>query len=244
MVSAFATANQVVLVQVKTDAKSNEITAIPELLKLLEIKVCIVTHDTMGCQKDLAQAILKREADYLLAVKGNQGRLEAASDKHFPLHSLTNYEGDYYNSEDKGHGRIEKHLHLVSEVFGDFVDLGFEWPGLQTLGVAVSFRQEGCKHCEPTVRYYISSAKLTAKEFAHAIRVHWQIESQLHWKLDVGLREDECRIRRGDAAENLAGVRDIAMNLLTNERTLKAGIKRKRLKAVLSIDYLAKVLAG
>jgi len=246
MVSAFSTANKVVLGQLKTEAKSNEITAIPELLKLLEIKGCIVTIDAMGCQKEIAKSILEREADYLLAVKGNQRKLEAAFDKHFPLSSLSHYQGDYYNTEENGHGRTEQRLHLVSDIFGDFVDLSFEWPGLQTLGVAISFRQEGdnIQQKEMSVRYYISSAKLTAKEFAQAIRAHWQIEVQLHWKLDVGMREDECRIRRGDAAENLAGVRHVAMNLLSNEKTLKAGIKRKRLKAALSPDYLSRVLAG
>jgi predicted transposase YbfD/YdcC len=246
MVSAFSTANKVVLGQLKTEAKSNEITAIPELLNLLEIKGCIVTIDAMGCQKEIAKSILEREADYLLAVKGNQGKLEAAFGKHFPLSSLSHYQGDYYNTEENGHGRTEQRLHLVSDVFGDFVDLSFEWPGLQTLGVAISFRQEGdnIQQKEMSVRYYISSAKLTAKEFAQAIRAHWQIEVQLHWKLDVGMREDECRIRRGDAAENLAGVRHVAMNLLSNEKTLKAGIKRKRLKAALSPDYLSRVLAG
>jgi Transposase len=114
------------------------------------------------------------------------------------------------------------------------------------MGIAISFRNEG-DHSQPkemSVRYYISSAKLTAEQFAQAIRAHWQIEVQLHWKLDVGMREDECRIRRGDAAENLAGIRHVAMNLLTNEKTLKAGIKRKRLKAALSPDYLSRVLAG
>jgi predicted transposase YbfD/YdcC len=246
MVSAFSTANKVVLGQLKTNVKSNEITAIPELLKLLEIKGCIVTIDAMGCQKDIAKTIVEQDADYLLAVKGNQGKLEAAFDKHFPLSSLSDYQGDYYNTEEKGHGRNEQRLHLVSDVFGDFVDLSFEWPHLKTLGVAISFRQEGDNIRDKTmsVRYYISSAKLTAKAFAEAIRAHWQIEAQLHWKLDVGMREDECRIRRGDAAENLAGFRHVAMNLLTNEKTVKAGIKRKRLKAALSADYLSRVLAG
>ena len=200
----------------------------------------------MVCQKEIAKTILEREADYLLAVKGNQGKLEAAFDKHFPLSSLSHYSGDYYNTEEKGHGRSEQRLHLVSDVIGDFVDLSFEWPGLKTLGVAISFRQQSDDIRDKTmsVRYYISSAKLTAKEFAKAIRAHWQIEVQLHWKLDVAMREDECRIRRGDAAENLAGFRHVAMNLLTNEKTVKAGIKRKRLKAALSPDYLALVLAG
>lgn len=226
--------------------RSTHLTAIPELLNLLEIKGCIVTIDAMGCQKEIAKTILEREADYLLAVKGNQGKLEAAFDKHFPLSSLSHYSGDYYNTEEKGHGRSEQRLHLVSDVIGDFVDLSFEWPGLKTLGVAISFRQEGDDIRDKTmsVRYYISSAKLTAKEFAKAIRAHWQIEVQLHWKLDVAMREDECQIRRGDAAENLAGFRHVAMNLLTNEKTVKAGIKRKRLKAALSPDYLALVLAG
>ncbi len=165
----------------------------------------------------IAKTILEREADYLLAVKGNQGKLEAAFDKHFPLSSLSHYSGDYYNKEEKGHGRSEQRLHLVSDDIRD-----------KTM----------------SVRYYISSAKLTAKEFAKAIRAHWQIEVQLHWKLDVAMKEDECRIRRSDAAENLAGFRHVPMNLLTNENTVKVGIKRKRLKAELSPDYLALVLVG
>lgn len=130
MVSAFSTANKVVLVQLKTATKSNEITAIPESLNLLEIKGCIVTIDAMGCQKDIAKTILEREADYLLAVKGNQGKLEAAFDKHFSLDSLSHYQGDYYNTEEKDHGRSGQRLHLVSDVFGDCVDLTFEWPEL------------------------------------------------------------------------------------------------------------------
>ena len=128
MVSAFSTANKVVFGQLKTAAKYNEITAIPELLNLLEVKGCIVTIDAMGCQKEFAKTILEREADYLIAVKGNQGKQEAAFDKHFPLDSLSHYQGDYYNTEEKGHGRNEQRLHLVSDVFGDFVNLSFEWP--------------------------------------------------------------------------------------------------------------------
>ena len=163
----------------------------------------------------------------MLAVKGNQGKLEAAFDKHFPLSSLSHYSGDYYNTEEKGHGRSEQRLHLVADVFGDFVDLSFEWPEFKTLGVTISFLQAGddIRNKTMSVRYYISSAKLTAKGFAEAIRADWQIEVQLHWKLDIAMREDECRIHRGDAAENLAGFRHVAMNLLTNEKTVKAGIK-------------------
>ena len=120
------------------------------------------------------------------------------------MNSLSHYQGDYYNTEEKDHCRSEQRSHLVSDVFGDFVDLSFEWPELKTLGLAISFRQEGDDIRDKTmsVRYYVSSAKLTAQEVAEAIRAHWQIEVQLHWKLDVAMREDECRIRRGDAAAN------------------------------------------
>ena len=125
MVSAFSTANKVVLGQLKTAAKSNEITAIPELLK-----GCIVTIDEMGCQKYIAKTIREREADYLLSVKGNQGKSEAAFGKLFPLNSLSYFQGDHYNTEKKDMARTEQRLHLVRDVFGDFVDLSFEWPDL------------------------------------------------------------------------------------------------------------------
>ena len=243
MVSAFSTANGVVLGQVKTDEKSNEITAIPALLKLLSVCGCLVTLDAMGCQKQIAQAILDKEADYLLAVKGNQKRLEDAFEKHFPLHHFANYQGDHFTTQERAHGREESRFHLVSDVIGDFVELSTDWPGLKTLGVAVSFRSNKDEILEnATVRYYISSATLTARQFAEAIRNHWFIENRFHWRLDVAMSEDDSRIRREKAAENLAGIRHIAFNLLNSHKTFKAGMKRKQKKAALDADYLSELL--
>lgn len=243
MVSAFSTANGVVLGQVKTDEKSNEITAIPALLKLLSVCGCLVTLDAMGCQKQIAQAILDKEADYLLAVKGNQKRLEDAFEKHFPLHHFAHYQGDHFTTQERSHGREESRFHIVSDVIGDFVELSIDWPELKTLGVAVSFRSDKDEIPEnATVRYYISSAALTARQFAEAIRNHWFIENQFHWRLDVAMSEDDSRIRRERAAENLAGIRHIAFNLLNSHKTFKAGMKRKQKKAAMDADYLSELL--
>ena len=242
-VSAFSTANGVVLGQVKTDEKSNEITAIPALLKLLSVCGCLVTLDAMGCQKQIAQAILDKEADYLLAVKGNQKRLENAFEKHFPLHHFANYQGDHFTTQERAHGREESRFHIVSDIIGDFIELSMDWPRLKTLGVAVSFRSDTDEIPEnATVRYYISSATLTARQFAEAIRNHWFIENQFHWRLDVAMSEDDSRIRREKAAENLAGIRHIAFNLLNSHKTFKAGMKRKQKKAALDADYLSELL--
>jgi predicted transposase YbfD/YdcC len=245
MVSAFSSANGVVLGQMKTAEKSNEITAIPQLLNLLDIKGKLITIDAMGCQKEIAETIVKKEADYLLSVKGNQKKLFQAFEEEFPLTKLSHYEGDYFNTEETGHGRNETRLHAVSDITDRFVDFGFEWASLKTLCTVVSFRQN-MNEKTPTmsVRYYISSAKLSAEQFAKAIREHWHIESKLHWRLDVAMREDDCRIRRGDAAELLAGIRHIAVNMLSNEKSFKAGIRRKQRKAAINSEYLSTVLAG
>lgn len=245
MVSAFSAANSLVLGQVKTDAKSNEITAIPELLQLLEIKGCLVSIDAMGCQRNIAEQIVKQGGDYLLAVKGNQPKLQAAFEQHFPMSRLYRYDGDSFETKEKGHGRLEHRMYFISDIIEEFVDLSFEWKGLKTLGVAVSFRQIGDtppKVEDVCVRYYISSAKLGAREFGEVARSHWSVENTLHWVLDVTMREDDSRIRRGDAAENLAGIKHIGLNLLRQESSLKASVKRKRLKAALSESYLSKVI--
>ncbi|PJE78769.1 hypothetical protein CI610_02275 [invertebrate metagenome] len=164
-VSAFSAANNVVLGQVKTSEKSNEITAIPELLDLLDIKGCLVTIDAMGCQRNIAKAITKKEGDYLLAVKGNQGRLEQAFKKHFSLNKLSQWESDSYRTDEQSHGRFESCLHIVSDIFDEFVNYSFDWPGMKTLGVVLSGRivdGEMPDKDEISLRYYISSAKLSA----------------------------------------------------------------------------------
>ena len=247
MISAFSTANNVVLGQIKTAEKSNEITAIPELLKLLEIKGCLITLDAMGCQRDIAKTIVNKEADYLLAVKANQGRLHQAFEDHFPVITLQNWQGDSYMTKEMSHGRKETRLYVVSDLFDEFVNYSFDWSGMKSLGIALSFREIGDEILDIEdicIRYYISSAELTAERFAQAVREHWHIENKLHWKLDVGMREDQCRIRRGDGAELLAGIRHIALNLLNNTHSFKAGLKRKQKKAAMSTRYLGEVLAG
>ena len=246
MVSAFCAANEVVIGQVKTAEKSNEITAIPELLKLLDISGCLITIDAMGCQKKIAAQIINGNADYLLAVKGNQKRLEQKFNEIFDIGDFqANDDSNCYGTQNKGHGRLETRLHKVNHDVKLLADIAFEWPGIKTLGYIVSFRKEGNKSVtEPSVRYYISSAKLSAEELAHAAREHWSIEVKLHWKLDVALKEDACRIRRGEAAENFSKIRHVALNLLNKEQSFKAGIQRKQKRAGRSESYLATVLTG
>ncbi|EER5451074.1 ISAs1 family transposase, partial [Escherichia coli] len=247
VISAFSTMHSLVIGQIKTDEKSNEITAIPELLNMLDIKGKIITTDAMGCQKDIAEKIQKQGGDYLFAVKGNQGRLNKAFEGKFPLKELNNPEHDSYAISEKSHGREEIRLHIVCDVPDELIDFTFEWKGLKKLCVAVSFRSiiaEQKKEPEMTVRYYISSADLTAEKFATAIRNHWHVENKLHWRLDVVMNEDDCKIRRGNAAELFSGIRHIAINILTNDKVFKAGLRRKMRKAAMDRNYLASVLAG
>ena len=236
-----------VIGQIRTDEKSNEITPIPELLNMLDIKGKIITTDAMGCQKDIAEKIQKQGGDYLFAVKGNQGRLNKAFEEKFPLKELNNPEHDSYAISEKSHGREEIRLHIVCDVPDELIDFTFEWKGLKKLCVAVSFRSiiaEQKKEPEMTVRYHISSADLTAEKFATAIRNHWHVENKLHWRLDVVMNEDDCKIRRGNAAELFSGIRDIAIDILTNDKVFKAGLRRKMRKAAMDRNYLASVLTG
>ncbi len=266
VISAFSTMHSLVIGQIKTDEKSNEITAIPELLNMLDIKGKIITTDAMGCQKDIAEKIQKQGGDYLFAVKGNQGRLNKAFEEKFPLKELNNPEHDSYAMSEKSHGREEIRLHIVCDVPDELIDFTFEWKGLKKLCVAVSFRsiiaeqqnsrtaeqqnsrtaeqQNKRKSQKMTVRYYISSADLTAEKFATAIRNHWHVENKLHWRLDVVVNEDDCKIRRGNAAELFSGIRHIAINILTNDKVFKAGLRRKMRKAAMDRNYLASVFAG
>ena len=245
MVSAFSAANQTVLGQVKTGDKTNEIKAIPELLELLSINGCLVTIDAMGCQKEIATKIINKNADYLLAVKGNQKCLEEAFNKVFHSRMLQQFDGDSHVTQEKGHGRQEVRLSLVEHDIELLGDVALKWPKLATLGVVASIRQEGEKSAEAMqIKYYISSAKLSAQALLENTRAHWCIENQMHWRLDIGFKEDSCRIRREQAGENFAVVRHIALNLLTAESSFKAGIKRKQKKAYRNNAYLSQVLAG
>jgi len=246
MVSAWASANSLVLGQVKTAEKSNEITAIPQLLKGLKLKGCLVTIDAMGCQKEIAHTIIEQEADYMLAVKDNQPTLHRAIQDYFAQVMEADFEDyniDFAETFDKGHGRLESRRCWVSYDALPHIKGSQKWEGLQTI---VMVESERSVKNETTIehRYYISSTENDAENLLHASREHWGIETSLHWRLDIAFREDESRIRKGNGAENFAILRHIALNLLNKEDTAKVGTKNKRLKAGWDASYLEKVLAG
>ena len=249
MVSAWATANRVVLAQVKVDAKSNEITDLPELLKQLAVSGCIVTIDAMGCQREIAQQILDQAGDYVLALKGNQGTLHEDVHDSFERAMEDGFEGmkhDYAQTVDKGHGRLETRRHWViddPEVMG-WLNEQHGWPGLEALGKVEAERDSGGER-EVESRYYLLSHALSAEEFGEAVRSHWGIENRVHWVLDMSFHEDQSRIRQGHAAENFVVLRHFALNLLQSHPTKRRlSMKARRLKAGWDQDYLLQVLSG
>jgi predicted transposase YbfD/YdcC len=246
MVSAWASQNGIVLGQQKTDDKSNEITAIPKLLKLLEIKGCIITIDAMGCQKDIAQAIQEKGADYVLALKGNQGKLNDEVRDFFETaikEQFKNIEKDEYIEFDKGHGRLESRRCYAVEVPAYLKEFKNDWKGLKSFVCIQSERDLGEK-IERENRYYISSLMPNAERLAKAVRSHWGIENSLHWVLDMTFKEDASRIRRGVAAENMTVMKHLAINLLKKDQKNKISLPRKRRKALLYDDYRDNVIAG
>ena len=244
MVSAFATANGVVLAQIKTDSKSNEITAIPELLNLLNLKGCLVTIDAMGCQKSIAQKILDQRGDYLLQVKGNHPKLFALLQEEYSLVTLQNSDLYALHIHEKSHGRQECRSHLVIPIKENSKLQAFaeEWPGIKSLCIEILYIYEPDGTVkEMPIRYFISSAQLSVKRFALTCRKHWHIENKLHWSLDVAMNEDRSRIRVGEAPAILAGMRHIALNLL-RKSTVKMGIRRKQRRAFADETYLTEVM--
>lgn len=238
LVSAWASANNLVLGQYKVDSKSNEITAIPQLLEVLVLKGCIVTIDAMGCQKEIASAIINKEADYILALKGNQGALLQEVEDSFRFIQTT----DVSVEDDLGHGRIEKRICSVIEDLS-MIDQKNQWNSLRSL---IKIESERCskstQQIEKETRYYISSLAPNATHLNNCIRTHWAIENSLHWVLDVAFNEDQSRKRVGHAAQNYSVLNRIALNMLKNEKTTKAGIKSKRLKAGWDNKYLSTLL--
>ena len=244
MVSAWASENGITLGQVITDEKSNEITAIPALLDLLEIKGCIVTIDAMGCQKKIVEKIVvDKEADYVLSLKGNQGNLHNDVKLFFEMAMKDSFRDISFDSlvtVDGDHGRIETRRHyIVSNI--DWLEEKQKWKNLKTIGMVISERDINGKVSIES-RYFICSINEDAKLFAKAVREHWGIENKVHWCLDIAFREDESRMRKGHSAGNFSVVRHIALNLLRHEQTLKVGIKNKRLNAAWDSRYLLKVL--
>jgi len=245
MVSAWASANHISLGQVVVDEKSNEITAIPKLLKILELSGCLVTIDAMGCQVEIARAIVEAKADYVLAAKDNQPTLAHGIDAFFVDHAQDDFarvEARRHVTEDKGHGRQERREHVVCRVPEHLPDRA-RWPKLAAIGMVFScVLRDGKEHME--CRHYILSKYLSAKKFAQAVRDHWSIENRLHWQLDVTFQEDQCRIRKGNADANFSTLRRTALSLLKNNHSKKVGVKNKRLLAALDDDYLLEVLLG
>jgi predicted transposase YbfD/YdcC len=244
MVSAWATENRLVLGQRKVDEKSNEITAIPELLRVLDLAGATVTVDAMGCQTEIAAQIIAQKGDYVLALKGNQGNLHQEVIELFNQAREQRFQGvsyDLHETEEQSHGRHERRRYwVVSDVFA--LSDRKKWANLTAVGCVESQRTVGDK-ITTEKRYYLLSVALEASQFAQTVRGHWGIENNLHWVLDVGFREDESRSVLGHSAENLAVIRHIAVNLVTQEKSAKVGTRAKRKKAGWDDQYLFKILA-
>ena len=242
MVSAWATANKLSLGQVVVGEKTNEITAIPELLQLLEISGALVTIDAMGCQKAIANQIREKEADYVLPVKENQPTLyqevQAALDEALEQDAENIEE---HETVETGHGRQEHRTYAIFPKPAS-VDPEGQWRDLNAIGIATCERIDAQGRVSVEARYYILSRLISAVEFAEAVRGHWSIENNLHWQLDVSFREDDCRVCRGHAPANLSVVRRFALGLLKRETTCRKGIAIKRIKCSANDDYREKIL--
>ena len=239
MISAWANDNNLVLGQIKVSEKSNEITAIPKLLEVLSIENTIVTIDAMGCQTNIANKIITKQADYILAVKGNQKQLhqDIQDEFKFGKHLKTS------TTQEVNHGRIETRTCSAITNF-QFIPQNNKWKNLKTIIKIESSREfkNSKKQTEKSSRYYISSLEASSEDFQKAIRSHWSIENKLHWTLDVAFREDASRKRKGNSTQNFSILNKIALNLLKNEKTSKIGVKSRRMKAGWDNHYLIKVL--
>lgn len=249
-VSAWAVESSLVLGQLCVDEKTNEIKTIPELLDILCLKGCIVTIDAMGTQKDIAKKIIQKKADYILQVKGNQQTLMNDISEYFEKDVFTVKKDTlekadrYYKDICGDHGRIEKREYYIENNINWLRERHPDWEGLAGIGACVSTVTEKGKTVT-SVNYTIYSRQgLTAAEYGGSVRAHWGIENSLHWVLDIAFREDESRIRAGNAAENMNMARHIGVNLLKQEKSCKMGIASKRKKCGYDMDYLYKVLAG
>lgn len=245
MVSAWASANGITLGQRKVDDKSNEITAIPELLELLNVTGCIVTIDAMGCQKKIAQKIRDEKADYVLSLKENQGKFLQDVQDWFAHADQVNFAGmkhDYHETVNKGHGRIEvRRCWVVSDpVAFDYIRHYEGWADLQTI-VRVQRERRFADKTERETSYYISSLPPNASVILNAIRSHWGIENSLHWVLDVVFREDASRIRKDNSSQNIGVLRKIALNILKQDPS-KGSLKSKRYSAALDDTFLLQLL--
>jgi predicted transposase YbfD/YdcC len=245
MVSAWASANRLVLGQLKVEEKSNEITAIPKLLHLLDLKGAVVTIDAMGCQKEIAKTITEQGADYVLALKDNHPTLSAAvtlflNDARDT--GFTDIAHAYHETVDGDHGRLETRRYWITS---EIESLGAQgsWSNLHSVGMVEARREVG-DMVQVETRYFLTSLPAQGVRFAQAVRQHWGIENSLHWVLDVSFDEDACRIRKDKGAQTFAVLRHIALNLLRREPHHKRGIKARRKRAGWDRDYLVQVLTG
>ena len=251
IVSAWAVENGLVLGQVKVAEKSNEITAVPELLRALELTGCIVTLDAMGCQKKIAKEIIESDADYVLALKGNQETVhgevksyldDAIAQRAIPSAAIPPRPSPltFHETVEKDHGRLETRRYWQSQTLDWFADRG-KWEGLRSVGVVESVRDVNGQVTTER-RYYLSSLPQDIFCFARAVRSHWGVENSLHWHMDVSFGEDQSRARTGFAAENLATLRRLALNMLKREKTKKRGIRGKQKNAGWDHSYLLRLL--
>lgn len=242
MVSAYGTRNGLVLGQVKTSEKSNEITAIPKLLKLLNLEGCIVTIDAAGCQKEIVRDIIDQKADYVLSLKGNQGRLHEDVKLYLDTEekktkSRVTY--DSYETIEKEHGRIDTRRYWITESV-DWLNSKKDWKGLKSIGFVESER-----HIDDVIkkerRYFICSIAADAKKFCRAVRDHWQVENKLHWVLDVTFNEDGNQTKNSRAAQNLSMMRRLALNAVKQNKS-KGSLKTKMLRAGWNKKFLVELL--
>lgn len=243
MVSAWATRNSMILGQIKTEEKSNEITAIPRLLEMLTLKGCLVTIDAMGCQRDIAEKILEAEADYTLALKGNQGKLH--DDVICLCENMASPGPESMTKQLIGkpvtsHGRTETRHYFVSDDV-EALQEAHNWPGLRSVGMAINETKVGEKS-SVEIRYFLNSYAANAKKFAGAVRNHWQVEA-LHWILDVTYNDDGSRARKDGAPENLSTIRRIALNLLRKDPQ-KRSIPSKHISCAHDEEYLVKIMTS
>ena len=244
MVSAWASRNRMVLGQEATEEKSNEITAIPKLLSMLELKGCIVSIDAMGCQRAIAEQVIEQGGDYVLGLKDNQPSLSEAVEEFFETAQAADFAGVKYDQKeelDKGHGRVETRRYWITEELSTLPNPE-RWKGLRSIGMVVREVLQGDARTEER-RYFINSIPAQANLFAEAVRGHWDVENRLHWRMDVVLREDACTIRKGNAPAILTTARHLVLNLFEREGS-RLSLPRKRYRAALDDDYRAKVVFG
>ena len=244
MISAWSCGQNLVLGQRQVAEKSNEIVAIPQLLDALTIKGATITIDAMGCQREIAAKIVAKEADYVLALKGNQGTLRDDVELLFTEQKAADYKDistDTHRTIEKSHGRIETRIVTATDDIA-FLEKTHKWPGLKSI-VMIESRRETADRCEREYRYYLSSLPADVHRLGDAVRSHWGIENGLHWVMDMVFRDDECRIRKDNAPANFAAIKHMASNLLRRAPG-KDSLRVKRKLAAWDDDYLAALVKG